>query len=478
MANDWEIYAASAIGADHVRVRMPNQDGVKQQQLRHPDGTGVSVFAIADGHGHIRHFRSARGSSFAVSAACAVAGEWAPSLPVQGSPSSDSVSQLVTDIVARWREMVAADLASDPVSGADLTSLVPGDPPEIPYGSTLLIGVLTPQVAVLGQVGDGEILLVLPDGREFAPVPTDSRLDGTSTTSLCQPDAVSAFRVALVNLVKTPVFAVFASTDGYGNAQADENWRKTLAADMVRLGSEHGRSWLGGELQGWAEICASSQGSGDDSTVALALNSSVKPAPLSDRPHHRPPGGPASAADLAPTTEQPQSGQPLLPGASGRTLSREATTRQARQTRSTRPLTRPGQSPPRSGPPPASRQPAGPLPLAGVGRPAPAAILTRPQVWIPGVLFAGLALAAALIFASHNSSAKPVLPMTPGPSTLPGSRHSSPGVTATPTPRNTAGPTTPTPTSIPFTVPPVIRHLLTVTIPAPGALAPATPDQG
>src|SRR5580658_7495732 len=275
--NAWEVYVASAIGADHVRAGSLNQDAVKAEPVELPDSTRLPVFAVADGHGHVRHFRSDRGSRLAVAAATAVAGAWAADLyaaghPSAGHPSAAAASRLVSDIVASWRELVAADLAKDPITPAQAAALVPGDPAEIPYGSTLLLGVLTPDVAVLAQIGDGEIVVVRPDGQELTPVPSDSRLDGTKTTSLCQPDAVSAFRVALVNLARTPVFAILAATDGYGNAQAEENWRHTLAADLVRLGAVHGTGWIGAQLAGWASICASSDGSGDDSTVALALN--------------------------------------------------------------------------------------------------------------------------------------------------------------------------------------------------------------
>ncbi len=282
----WETYLTSAIGADHVRAGTPNQDAIAGAKFEFPDAPGLQAFAVADGHGHARHFRSDRGSKFAVAAGAAAARAWAGTLPPGQPVSQAAASGLVFDVVARWRDLVAADLAADPVSQAQRAALLPDDPPEIPYGATLLLGVLGSDVAVLAQIGDGEIVLVLPDGRHLEPIPADSRLDGTQTTSLCQVDATSAFRVALVNLAKTPVFAVFAATDGYGNAQAETDWQQGLAADLVRLGSEHGNDWIGSQLSSWAAICASSDGSGDDATVALALNSSVvlSPPPRRSRP--------------------------------------------------------------------------------------------------------------------------------------------------------------------------------------------------
>ena len=271
----WATYVASAIGADHQRAGAKNQDAATARRFEFRSAPGMVAFAVADGHGHMRHFRSGRGSKMAVTAAMASAKDWARTIPASTRIPSESATELVNDLVARWRDMVAADLAGDPIVGEQRTALVPGDPPEIPYGSTLLVGMLRTDVAVLAQIGDGEMIMVLPDGRYLTPIPTDSRLDGTQTTSLCQPDAESAFRIALINLVKTPVFAVLATTDGYSNAQADPHWHQALALDLVKLADQHGNDWIGDQLSHWVTLCASSDGSGDDTSAALALNSAV-----------------------------------------------------------------------------------------------------------------------------------------------------------------------------------------------------------
>src|SRR5215469_992128 len=271
----WRTYLTSATGADHVRAGTPNQDAIAATKFDFPVQPSLLTFAVADGHGHARHFRSDRGSKLAVAVAVSATRAWADTLPAGTAITQSVASRLVSDVVADWRELVAADLATDPLSDAELAGLLPDDPAEVPYGATLLLGVLRPDIAVLAQIGDGEILLVLPDGRHLAPIPGDSRLDGTQTTSLCQVDAVSAFRIAVVNLAKTQVFAVFAATDGYGNAQAEADWQQGVAADLVQMGSERGLEWIGSQLSGWAALCASSQGSGDDSTVALCLNAAA-----------------------------------------------------------------------------------------------------------------------------------------------------------------------------------------------------------
>ena len=393
----WETYLASAIGADHVRAGMPNQDAIAATKFEIPGASGLLAFAVADGHGHARHFRSDRGSKLGVKAGVSAARSWAQDHPPGAPVSQDAARQLVIDVVTRWRELVAADLAQDPLSEAQLATVLPDDPAEIPYGATLLLGVLRPDVAVLAQIGDGEVLLVLPDGRHLAPIPTDSRLDGTQTTSLCQPDAVAAFRVALVNLARTPVFAVFAATDGYGNAQADVDWQEGVAADLVRMGSDYGLEWIGGQLSGWAALCASSDGSGDDSTVALALNSTAVLAPPARRQRR-------TATDIGhdnrtlPNLRSPAGDDTLTwPGES----SQEAETKPVPAV----PLSdysSPGQPP----------GPAGRASFAA----ARSAVARRPAAWLgAGVVAVAVVVAVVLLLSHSHSSRSPAFRPNPGP---------------------------------------------------------------
>src|SRR5438552_3479755 len=83
---------------------------------------------------------------------------------------------------------------------------------------TLVLAVLTEMWLVCVQIGDGDLLVVQPDGRTLTPVPSDPSLIGDATTSLCQSDAAKAFRFAVVDVRAEPLLAVMLATDGYGNA--------------------------------------------------------------------------------------------------------------------------------------------------------------------------------------------------------------------------------------------------------------------
>jgi hypothetical protein len=236
------------------------------------------VAAVADGHGHSRHFRSARGARLAVSIACLAARELATrpgGLPGPGQEAEELRRVLVPGIVARWRDAVLADVATEPFTGPE-NALRRGDDAAIPYGTTLLLAIGQEQRLLLAQIGDGDIVGISPDGTALLPVPGDPVLDGRHTTSLCSPRAAGSFRVAAVGLAGTPLLGVLLATDGYGNAQAAQELEAVVSADLAGLIPARPAPWLASRLPEWAGRCASLDGSGDDTTLALLL---TPPAP-------------------------------------------------------------------------------------------------------------------------------------------------------------------------------------------------------
>jgi Protein phosphatase 2C len=403
----WQVMIGTARGAAHDARDMPNQDSAESLAIAHAGGT---VVAVADGHGHDRHFRSAAGSRLAVRTACAVV----EGLAADGgsrlwSPERAAAlrDQLPEAIVARWRDAVALDIAAHPYTAEESSTLEQaGDGPSIPYGSTLLVALIADGWLVCAQIGDGDLLAVRPDGGAWSPVAGDDLLDGYRTTSLCQPAAVSSFRAAAHDLRGAPLLALLLSTDGYGNAQAEDPWQPVVARDLAALAARHDHGWFAAQLPAWAERCASAAGSADDTTIALLL------APGSER--------------LA-AAERPV---PVGDRTVGRSLMAEVT----------RP---PRQAPPPPPPPPATGSPGTYVRgtgSAGGGSPAassPAADLrdgapaprwsSRRRVAVAGI--AAVAVAAAIAAAA-------LLSQSPGA----GSRPPAPQLTEQPAPRATPSP--------------------------------------
>lgn len=260
---------ATERGASHDALGLPNQDAVEACEI--DGGAGV---AVADGHGHSRHFRSGNGARLAVTAASEAVREqssWLAALTAAGQLESEIGQILVPAVVDRWRAAVRADVAARPFTAAEQASAWPGDDPVIAYGTTLLLAVVWRNWLLLAQIGDGDIVGVRPDGSALLPVPGDPLLDGHFTTSLCSPSARESFRVAAVNLSHTDLYGVMLATDGYGNAQAADGWEDAVSADLALLIAGHTPQWLAGQLPVWAGRCASAEGSADDTTIALLL---------------------------------------------------------------------------------------------------------------------------------------------------------------------------------------------------------------
>jgi hypothetical protein len=265
----WHVITGSARGAAHQVSGLPNQDAVASR-----DGPGGAVtVAVADGHGHARHFRSAQGSALAVEVGCRVAPALAAGLTTGRAVQAEAAGkELARAIVAGWRAAVAAELAVRPYTAQEQSLLdSAADPPEIPYGSTLLVATIAAQRLVCARIGDGDMLAVCPDGSFFFPVAADDRLDGQRTTSLCQEDAVESFRTGAHDLRQVPLAALLLATDGYGNAQAEEPWQPGVGRDLAELTAARDHHWFQQQVPGWAQRCASAQGSADDTTIALLL---------------------------------------------------------------------------------------------------------------------------------------------------------------------------------------------------------------
>jgi hypothetical protein len=293
----WLVLTASEHGASHAAVGSPNQDSVATERA----GAEGVVAAVADGHGHPRHLRSGRGSKLAVTIGCQVGQELADRLEAgtaifaQPDPAATAASIadeitrlteefLVPAVVSRWREAVLADVKADPFTQAEQAKRHSGDDATIAYGSTLLLCIVLHDWLILAQVGDGDVIGVRADGRAVEPVPADPQLDGLVTTSLCGSDPRADFRVAAVDTSQNQLRAVLLATDGYGNAQVVEEWPKAFSEDLALMLGERDAGWLASQLLSWAARCASSDGSADDTTVALLISPASARPPAGGQP--------------------------------------------------------------------------------------------------------------------------------------------------------------------------------------------------
>src|SRR6201981_1788674 len=133
----WQAVTATERGAAHGPAGLPNQDAVEVRPL----GAGM-VAAVADGHGHARHFRSARGARLAVSIACQAAADLAAR--PDGLPAAPE-------------ELRRLLVPAEPFTGGEEV-VRRGDDATIPYGTTLLVAIGMGERLLLAQIGDGDIV--------------------------------------------------------------------------------------------------------------------------------------------------------------------------------------------------------------------------------------------------------------------------------------------------------------------------------
>ncbi|HEY1134470.1 MAG TPA: protein phosphatase 2C domain-containing protein, partial [Nocardioides sp.] len=190
---------------------------------------------------------------------CAVGGSVAAGFMSQPH-SSARVAAIGPDLLARWRDAVADDVAAEPL---DATA---PERPEIAYGTTVLAALATPDEVVLLQLGDGDVVRVTADGGSDRPLPVDPDLAGRVTTSLCQPDPLASLRIVVLDAAD--VALVWLGTDGFGVGRVDgEDWWRPVGAQLLAHVHAAGIDDVARRLPGW--ITEPADVGGDDVTVAV-----------------------------------------------------------------------------------------------------------------------------------------------------------------------------------------------------------------
>lgn len=259
MTAAWVVGGASVRGAAHRRRDLPNQDAIAW--LPQEGAAEHFVAAVSDGHGAAAHPLSDVGSRLAVAAASAVL-DW-------HLTEGGDAHALAGQVLDAWRAAVGRHAAASVPAG---DWVEPAGDKLLPYGATLLGVAATGQGAVALQIGDGDLLLGYPDGRLERPLPDDAELVGEQTYSLCSPDALLRFRVAVVPArpgSPPPDFALL-STDGISKSFPDEAAFRAVAGHYRTALLTAGPEAVLRGLPGWLDE-VSQRGSGDDVTLCLAV---------------------------------------------------------------------------------------------------------------------------------------------------------------------------------------------------------------
>lgn len=265
---EWVAVSESLIGSAHVRNGTPTQDSHRTWS----DGSGA-VIAVADGHGYEAHFRSAVGAEVATEIAIELLSKAISELRDAVVTQERLAAVVGPALVERWTAAVLDHAGEYPFTGAEQPLQLGGSDSDIvrAYGSTVIAMVATGDVLGVLQLGDGDAVVVRADGEIFQPLPTDPDLDGTRTTSLCQPDPLRSLRCVSVDGTTDPIALGFVSTDGFGGPRVDAaGWWKQVGAELLEHAREQGFDWIASKLPQWLEEPA--QYGGDDTTLAVLGN--------------------------------------------------------------------------------------------------------------------------------------------------------------------------------------------------------------
>lgn len=186
----------------------------------------LAICITADGHGSSKHFRSDKGSKFATFAALESIKAFMKDRENFDNEicenSKKVLKKIESNILYRWNKKVLNHYNSNPLREDELDKLPDCNNIKIEsiYGSTLIVGVITPKYWFGMQIGDGSLVTILNDGctKEFMPI--DEKLVANFTTSLCDNDAINNFRDVFSLNVPS---ALLSSTDGLINSFRDTN---------------------------------------------------------------------------------------------------------------------------------------------------------------------------------------------------------------------------------------------------------------
>ena len=263
----WLVVKDTARGKSHIEKNIPNQDNCRTLPETDESAVNWCAAAVADGHGSPGSFRSDAGSMCAVAAALQILREVIAESPPDLAPLIDKLHKTVpARIVHLWRKLVLEDAARNPISPEPVS-----DDAVLPvYGSTLLCAAVTQKGALLGQLGDGDIVTVDGNGTPEWGIPPDETLLANVTTSLCLPQAIQDMRLRWVprDAVRRFPTLILLSTDGYSNSFATSQDFLKVGTDILELLRTKGVDYIRENLRSWLSN-ASHQGSGDDVTLVL-----------------------------------------------------------------------------------------------------------------------------------------------------------------------------------------------------------------
>lgn len=270
-------FGCSRTGASHISTGRPCEDAYAISSGSAGAVPSLAI-AVADGHGDPRHDQSRIGAGIAVQAAleelAAFHRMYLGLYPAQAFRAAFK-NDFPRRLTRRWREMVDRDAEQRNSALAGN----PGDQIYVRYGTTLIAALVVEDMILAGQIGDGDLILVRPDGSIEAPLPRDPGLVGSETHSLSSRDAHLLWRT--VTLDRGEGGVIIAATDGISDSFEGPDSEEFFVfiqsiVDRVRT---YGMENVARSVSQWLDRY-SAIASGDDMTLVYAC---IHPAPAGEQ---------------------------------------------------------------------------------------------------------------------------------------------------------------------------------------------------
>lgn len=288
-----QICAKSVVGATHIR-KAPDNPICQDANYISTRIDGVTVVAIADGHGSEACKHSDEGAYRAVHTFTDVMNDLFEDFYAKYPDRNVSVLEPVMTkgnehgvakkIEAVWRRRVerkhkdskreVLKRNNEKIEGkkssiAKANGIIEQSKLDyMQYGTTLLGVAIADEYAFIYQIGDGDIQIINEEGTRSL-VDADKFL-GVETYSLAHDMSWNYAKTTMVSLkdIKKP-FLIMLSTDGLSNSYVNDEEFKKCCQDYYEIIRDEGFKTVEKELAGWLRD-TSDNGCGDDVTVALA----------------------------------------------------------------------------------------------------------------------------------------------------------------------------------------------------------------
>lgn len=244
------------------------------------NGDKYALATVADGHGSKKHFRSDRGSQFAVEAAKESIFEYMDNYEkfTQAYETNKEylIDRIIKMVITKWHQKIQNDMDINPITEEEINKYLGGnfnkDKKASIYGTTLLVGVMSKNCNFGFLIGDGSFVVIDKNGKAYIPI-EDLNSKANYTSSLSSSDSFNGF---VKYFFDEKPFSIMVSTDGLVKSFANDNdfldYNQAIAMELGGLDDIEKKDQMEERLTKLFEQ-RTREGSEDDISISIIFDS-------------------------------------------------------------------------------------------------------------------------------------------------------------------------------------------------------------